>query len=142
MKARVCAGVVIETDGRHLAPAEFAAGKQPAMPADHLELGINQHRHVEAEGLDAAGDLPDLFLAVEPRVPGVGLEIVHPAVNNRHLKSNAWSGARSAFHLICLWPEAGALIAPARRIWFRGSQQPKSANRPPSFFGGRFPADF
>ena len=52
------------------------------MPGDQLELGVDQHRHVEAEGLDAVGDLPDLLLAVEPRVRGIGLEFFDRPIND------------------------------------------------------------
>jgi hypothetical protein len=35
---------------------------------DNALLRIDQHRHIEAETLDAIGDLPQLFAAMLPRV--------------------------------------------------------------------------
>jgi hypothetical protein len=52
---------MFEADGRDLAAAEEPASQQPAMPGDDPELGINEDRHVEAEGGDAVGDLADLL---------------------------------------------------------------------------------
>jgi hypothetical protein len=54
------------------------------MPCDYVELGIDEHRDVKAEGLDAVGDLPDLLLAVQPRVRGVGFELVDRPVDDRN----------------------------------------------------------
>jgi len=39
-----------------------------------LELGIDQHRNIEGEGLDAVRDLPDLLLTVNPRISGIRFE--------------------------------------------------------------------
>jgi hypothetical protein len=44
------------------------------VPADDVELGIDQHRNIEAEGLDAVRDLPDLLLTVNPRISGIRFE--------------------------------------------------------------------
>jgi len=46
-------GQMIEAEGRHLGNAELAAGEQPAVPGDHLELRIDQHWHIETKGLKA-----------------------------------------------------------------------------------------
>jgi hypothetical protein len=90
-------GQVIETERRYLAAAELAASEQPAVTGDHVELGIDEHRDVKAEGLDAVGDLPDLLLAVEPRVRGVGFELVDRPVDYRNRGRKAGRlGARSA----------------------------------------------
>jgi hypothetical protein len=61
---------VIDTYRRHLGHAELAAGEQPAMPGDQVEIDIDQHRTKEAKGRDAVGDLPDLFLPVDPWIRG------------------------------------------------------------------------
>jgi len=82
---------MVEAQGRHLAPAELAAGQQPAMPGDHLEFGIDQHRHVEAESLDALRYLPDLLLAVRPRVRRIGLQITDRAIDDRDLTREDWT---------------------------------------------------
>ena len=46
------------------------------MPADDVELGIDQHRNIEAEGLYAVRDLPDLLLTVNPRISGIRFEFL------------------------------------------------------------------
>src|SRR5204862_252494 len=46
-------GQVIEAQGRHLAPAELAASRQPAVAGDNLATAVDQEWHVEAECLDA-----------------------------------------------------------------------------------------
>jgi hypothetical protein len=72
---------VIELDRRHLGPAKLAAGEQPAMTGDHLKLGIDQDRRVEAEGRDTLRDLPDLLPAVAPRVGRVRFQLFDPPVD-------------------------------------------------------------
>jgi len=59
---------MVEAQGWHLVDAELAASEQPAMSGDHVELGVNQHGHIKAEGADAFGNLPDLSSAVLARV--------------------------------------------------------------------------
>jgi putative transposase len=49
---------------------------------DDVAVAIDQDRDVELEGLDAAGDLPDLLFAVAPRVGGVELKLVDPSVDD------------------------------------------------------------
>ena len=80
-------GQVIEAEGRHLGNAELAAGEQPAVPGDHVAVAIDQDRHVEAESLDAVGDLPDLLLAVPARVGRIRLQIFDPTINNPQINS-------------------------------------------------------
>ena len=75
-------GQVIEAQRRHLGHAELAAGEQPAVPGDHVAVAIDQDRDIEAESLDAVGDLPDLLLAVAPRVGGVRSSALDSAVND------------------------------------------------------------
>jgi hypothetical protein len=38
------------------------------VPRDDLTLGINQDWNIEAKGLNAARDLPNLFLVVKPGI--------------------------------------------------------------------------
>ena len=75
-------GQVIEAQCRHLGHAELAAGEQPAMPGDHIAVAVDQDRDIEAEGLDAVGDLPDLLLGVAPRVCRVRFQLVDATVND------------------------------------------------------------
>jgi hypothetical protein len=42
---------------------------------DHLSLRVDQHRHVEAEGLDAARDLADLSWRMSARILRVEFEL-------------------------------------------------------------------
>ncbi len=51
--ARLRLGQMFEVDGRHFRPAELATGQEPPVTGDHLELGIDQDRHIEAENPDA-----------------------------------------------------------------------------------------
>ena len=55
------------------------------MTSIYVEIGIDQHWHIEAEGLDAVGDLPDLLLAVAPRVGRVRFQLVDRPVDDQHL---------------------------------------------------------
>jgi len=55
---------VFEAQRRHLGPAEFAGGQEPAMPANHVAMAVNQDRDIKTENLDALGNLPDLLFAV------------------------------------------------------------------------------
>ena len=59
---------MLETDGGYLAPAEQLASHDAAVPGDDLALRVNQHRHVEAEGLDTARDLAYLPGAMDARI--------------------------------------------------------------------------
>jgi len=43
--------------------------------ANDLTRGVDQDRHVEAEALNARGDLPDLFFGVYSRVSGIRLQL-------------------------------------------------------------------
>jgi hypothetical protein len=52
------------------------------MAGDHLELGIDQDRQVEAERLDAAGDLPDLLARVAAGIDRIGFELADRAVDH------------------------------------------------------------
>jgi hypothetical protein len=64
---------MFEADRRHLGAAQIPAGEQPAVAGDDLKFGVDQDRHVEAEGHDAVGDLADLLALVPARVPGIRL---------------------------------------------------------------------
>ena len=80
---------MIEAQGRHLGNAEFTAGEQPPMPTDHVAMAIDQHRDIETEHSDAFGDLPDLLLAVNPRVSRIGCELVDRPVDDRNRRPKA-----------------------------------------------------
>ena len=52
------------------------------MPCDHVAIAIDQDRDIEAKGLDAFGNLPDLLFAVASRVGRVGSEPVQRAIDD------------------------------------------------------------
>src|ERR1700677_1401160 len=56
------------------------------MAGDHFSLRVDQHRHVEAERLDAPRDLPDLPGAMRARVLRIELELGDRAIS--YLKSS------------------------------------------------------
>src|SRR6516164_1080651 len=73
---------MIEAHRRHLLPAELARGKQPAVAGYDISVVINQDRNIEAKGLDAVSDLPDLLLAVTARIGRIRLELVDPSIDD------------------------------------------------------------
>jgi hypothetical protein len=77
----LCRRQVLKADGWNFREAQLARRQQAAMPGDHLEIGIDQQRDVEAEGLDTSGDLPDLLFAVDPGVARIGLQQIDGMMN-------------------------------------------------------------
>jgi ParB-like chromosome segregation protein Spo0J len=75
-------GQVIEAQRRRLGHAQLAAGSEATVPCDHVAIAIDQDRHIEAKGLDALGNLPDLLSAVASRVSRVRSELVQQAVDD------------------------------------------------------------
>jgi hypothetical protein len=49
---------MFDRDHRDLGPSELLRRQNPAVARDNALLCIDQHRHIEAETLDAIGDLP------------------------------------------------------------------------------------
>jgi hypothetical protein len=58
------------------------------VPGDDLAVAVDQDRDVEAKGVDAVGDLPDLLLGMMPRVGGVRLQLRDPAIDD--VESRTW----------------------------------------------------
>jgi hypothetical protein len=54
------------------------------MAGDHFESGVHQHRAIESEGFDAAGDLSDLPRAMIAGILRVESQLVDAAVDDRH----------------------------------------------------------
>ena len=54
----------------------------PTVPGDDVAVAIDQDRDIEAKGLDAFGNLPDLPLGVAAWIGGVRLQIFDAAINN------------------------------------------------------------
>ena len=54
---------------------------------EDVAVTIGQNRDNEAEKLDAIGNLPDLLLAVAPRVGRVQLELVDVTINDLQLET-------------------------------------------------------
>ena len=61
---------MLQPNGRNFAPSQTLARQQAAMPSDHIQIAVNQKRHVEPKALDALGDLPDLLCTVLARSQG------------------------------------------------------------------------
>lgn len=74
---------MIKTEGRHLGKSQIATGEPTAVTRNYVAVAVDQDRDIEAEGLDAFGNLPDLLLAVAPRVSRVGFELFDPTIGNR-----------------------------------------------------------
>ena len=91
---------VIEAQRRHLSHIELAAGGEATVAADYVVVAIDQDRDIEAEGLDAVGDLSDLLFAVAPRVRRIRFQLSDAAVGNRHSIWNAYAGGQrnGSFH--------------------------------------------
>lgn len=79
---------MIEADSGHLVPAEQLSRQYPAMPRDHFESGVDQHRAIESEGFDAARDLSDLPRCMKAGVLRIELQLVDAAVDDRHTASS------------------------------------------------------
>ena len=73
---------VIEAEGWHFGNAKLAAGRQPAVPSDHIKFGIDQNRNVEAECLNAIGELKNLFLAVVTGVSRIRLHFADRPIDD------------------------------------------------------------
>ena len=73
---------MLKTDGRHLSDAQKLASLKPPMAGDDLRFSIDENRNIKAEGFDAAGDLLDLLLAVQPRVSWIGPKTPYRPVCN------------------------------------------------------------
>ena len=52
------------------------------MTRDNVAVAIDQDRDIEAESLDAVGNLSDLLFAMAPRVTGVWFQLFDPVINN------------------------------------------------------------
>src|SRR5215831_11941017 len=92
---------MIEAEGRHFGNPELTAGEQSAMPGNHVEISIDQDRHIETEGFNAIGDLPDLLLVVNPWVGRVGCQLFEGSINDfeRLGSPGSWlSDVISRFH--------------------------------------------
>ena len=72
-----------EEDRWYLAPPELLGGQQPAMPGDDPQCRIDEDRHVEAKGADAAGQLADLLWAVRAGTCRVGSQHLDTPPYNR-----------------------------------------------------------
>ena len=73
---------VIEAHCRHLGHVQLTAGREAAVPCDHVAIAIDQDRDIEAESFNAVGDLPELLFAVAPRIGRIRIELVDPAIDN------------------------------------------------------------
>ena len=73
---------MIQTQRRHLGKAKRAAGRQPTVPRNHIELSIDQDRNIKSECINAIGELTNLALAVLTGVSRIRLDLLDRAVND------------------------------------------------------------
>src|SRR5258708_30297526 len=90
---------MLKINRRHLAPAHFLARHDAPVTSDDLRSSIHEHRHIEAEGLDAAGNLPDLPLAVGPRILGIEFQVSNRSVDNGYWRWGLRTSANPVFSL-------------------------------------------
>src|ERR1035437_9082559 len=81
-------GQMRRTDRWYLVPVEQLSRQHSAMAGDHFESGVHQHRAIESEGLDAAGDLSGLPRAMSAGVLRVESQLVDAVVDDRHSASS------------------------------------------------------
>jgi len=81
---------MIEPNRWDLGKAEVLGCEDSSMSRDHVQIGTDQNRDVEAEGLDAPGDLPDLLLAVDAAVARVWFELVDRNISDGELSASSW----------------------------------------------------
>ena len=72
------------------------------MPGDHFAVSVDEDRNIEAERLDALGDLADLFGAVLTSVARVGLQLIDRQVGDRQLRAVARGYKRILGHVVFL----------------------------------------
>src|SRR5208337_1555489 len=74
---------VFQADRWYFGPAQQPARHDATMARDNLALRVDQHRDVEAKGLDAARDLTNLARTVKPRVSWVEPKLADGQVSDR-----------------------------------------------------------
>src|SRR5262249_10816583 len=89
---------VIEADRRHLSNAKRAAGGQAAVPADDVELGIDQDWDIKAECLDVIGEFENLFFAVLTRVSRIRLQLTDPSVDDLERSRATFTSTHKIIH--------------------------------------------
>jgi len=77
----------------------LASGEQPTVAGDHIVAAIDQDRDVEAESLEAIGDLPDLLFAVAPRIGRIRLKVIDQPVD--HCQWPGFTGFRLVAVVVC-----------------------------------------
>ena len=73
---------MIKGYGGNFRVAEQLAGQYTAVAGDHFAAGVDQHRHIEPETLDAARDLADLPRTMRAWVLGIELELGELTIDN------------------------------------------------------------
>src|SRR5580693_4767616 len=97
------------------------------MTADHPEIGIDEYRDVEAEGSDASSDLPDLLLAMLPRVTRVGFQqIDRPMYDSRQTGAHPGRGDPRSSSPSCSQNSREVTAMPVSGTWQGGPTQPVS----------------
>jgi len=73
-------GQVVDAQRRHYGHTQFASGEYPTVTGDDVAVTIDEYGNNKAEGFDALLNLPDLFLAMAPRVRRVRFQSVDPTI--------------------------------------------------------------
>ncbi len=74
--ARLLCGQVLKADNGNVAQAQPPCRMDTAVAGEDFALPIGQDRHIEPKSFDAAGDLLDLPVCMEPRIVGIKLELL------------------------------------------------------------------
>jgi hypothetical protein len=77
-------GQMREPDGRDRLHAKQLCGGDTTMACDDPVIVTDEHGVGEAEALDAVDDLPDLSLRMGSGIAGIGDELAHSAMLDRH----------------------------------------------------------
>src|SRR5437870_10975739 len=101
------------------------------MAVDDLQPGIDQDRHVEAEGGDAVGDLSDLFALMPAGVARVGFELVNRPIDNLDPLVTVRQGR------MMLHPESPSLVRRIRARLSRKEELSPESKTPAEAIGGR-----
>ena len=65
---------MLEADDRDFTQPQLPRRMDAAVAREEVTVVIGQNRNIEAERLDAASDLLDLPVAMDPRIAGIKLE--------------------------------------------------------------------
>jgi hypothetical protein len=112
-------GKMFEANRRNLAPTEALAREQASVAGDDVQVGVDEDGHVEAEGLDAVGDLTNLLGAMPSCVARIRFQTIQLNMIDRQRRSLRRRLRRQGIN--------GHMICPRRRLRPRGANESASA---------------